>query len=1080
MIKKLVPFLYCLTPMCVFAVDDVTIPGTPGRVTQISGSLNLTDASYIFQKGSGIRIGGLLSTAGGVFVGYDAILPLVPGSIYAESGISNNYSILTGGSISIGQTLNIAAGKNLTIGGAGGNLYNFTADAIEAYGSLRLYGNVLTLEEQFVASGTGNVVIEGKSLRINGAKFQALDSKNVTVNLGTGVFNISNGSIENLSTGTMSLNTGAIVAQYVTNESNSGTLNINATSLNLTDADATANVSFVNKGNFFGVVSGATTFAHGVDLSTMNATNVFSLTTGTLSLGASVDTFFDNNLNSFTLNVTNGAINANTIRNGYTNTDAGMNLSASTAINASGIVANGGTMNLSAPNIAVGNGGISVAENGRINVLSAGTITSGGALSVYGTLSAGLNTAASGGMNIVNGFTDIDVSDFDVNVGGMWAGGSGNGFEVSAQTINVTNNVISSNGGQIVLSAETVNIGGNVGGYDVTISNPGLEEGINVTVGGSILGGTDIIGLASMTVGGNYVFDTNSRLVAFANENSGDLYTYWATATFDEENEVATIINDIASAEPLISISGQLITNVDSNALAPDGSPLLDSQIGINLRNTVTGGSAIWLMYADEGIQELATRIAGLSINFCNADGTICMDYLAASNMYNGGDEQLPIHLVSYDTDGDGVNDSLYVVFDDQFVEQPKLFKLQPIVASAPYYTRGEYQSAGALDDLIEHMLLSQGFTYDSPLWVSRILFDDTVLYHVSEELYQRMNYYWLYNKPDVIRAFSRVFQLREANQIADMLELNTHTVFKDLSDRFIDEAIWNRNRRLNKAWFVADYGYFWDDLVDNHAHGSRFGFTFGYDWQSSKTLILGWMGHVAHNRGQDNDVIDLGYGNVRATGHVDTDVRNLNIAGGAYFMKTLGIKARWYGDAMLHMNFIDVARDQTWLDNRIEGDAMSFGIVGETGLIHDWLNQYVIGNLYLRLGYNSGFDMTETTGGVDYMNLDFDGRFILTPGYSLTAQKRFYPSAWFQLRPYATVGIEYDLIASPDTMKYKFAVVTPWRDYDIGVDPLWAHIGAGVEFLSVNGVHVGIDYRYQYNANVQMHKVHLSGMYRF
>ena len=148
--------------------------------------------------------------------------------------------------------------------------------------------------------------------------------------------------------------------------------------------------------------------------------------------------------------------------------------------------------------------------------------------------------------------------------------------------------------------------------------------------------------------------------------------------------------------------------------------------------------------------------------------------------------------------------------------------------------------------------------------------------------------------------------------------------------------------------------------------------------------------------------------------------------------------------------------------------------------MIHDWLNQYVIGNLYLRFGYNSGFDMTETTGGVDYMNLDFDGRFILTPGYSLTAQKRFYPSAWFQLRPYATVGIEYDLIASPDTMKYKFAVVTPWRDYDIGVDPLWAHIGAGVEFLSVNGVHVGIDYRYQYNANVQMHKVHLSGMYRF
>ena len=141
---------------------------------------------------------------------------------------------------------------------------------------------------------------------------------------------------------------------------------------------------------------------------------------------------------------------------------------------------------------------------------------------------------------------------------------------------------------------------------------------------------------------------------------------------------------------------------------------------------------------------------------------------------------------------------------------------------------------------------------------------------------------------------------------------------------------------------------------------------------------------------------------------------------------------------------------------------------------------QYIIGNVYLRLGYNSGFDMTEKVRGTDYMNLDFDGHFILTPGYSITAQKRIYPSAWFQFRPYATVGVEYDLIELPNQMHYRFAVVSPWREYDIGVDPLWAHAGAGVEFLAVNGVHVGLDYRYQYNANVQMHKLQLSGMYRF
>ena len=1085
MIKKLVPFLYCLTPMCALAdIVDTTFPGTVGQMTPISGALNLTDASYIFQAGSGISIGGALTTAGGVYVGYDGSMPHENGNIFAQASDGTNYSILTGGNISIGLVLEIAGNKNLTIGGTGGTRYNFSATAVEAYGGLNLYGNVLSMQ-QFVASGTGTAAatISGNSLSVtgNGSVFQALDSRNVTVNLGSGTFSVANGSIENMSSGTLSITAGAITAQRIANESNSGTLIINAGSLNLTGGNANNVASFINKGDFVGVISGATTLAHGFDLSTMGATNSFSLTTGTLSLGDRIDEFFDNNLYSFTVNVTNGVLNANTIRNGYTDSAAVMNLSASTSINADGIVAYGGTMNLSSPIISIGTGGLSVAQGGILNVSNADVITSGGAVSIYGNLSAGLANAASGGMNITGGFTEIDAGNFDINIGGgVSATGGGNGLGLFANTINVTNDVIANGGAGIAFNAETVNIGGNLGG-NVGIYNPDLPNGMYVTVGGDILAGADIIGLAHMTVAGDYTFDDTSRLLVFANpQNPTDGFTYWGTATFDEDNVVTVITNDMVGAEPLISVSGQLITNVSGDIFGLNGSALLDSQIGINLQSHVGASSAIWLLHADEGIEELAARIAGLSVNFCNATGTICMDYLEAIGQYNNEDVNLPIHLVSYDTDGDGVNDSLYVVFDDSLTERGRLFKLQPIVASAPYYTRGEYQSAGALDDLIEHLLLSQGFSYESPAGVMKILFDGTVMHAAGPELYERMMYYWTYNKPDVIRAFSRVFQLREANQIANALELNTHTVFKDISNRFIDEAIWNRNRRLNKLWFIGDYGYFIDDLVDNHAHGSRIGFNFGYDWQSSKTLILGWMGHVAHTRGEDNDVIDLRYGAVRATGHVDTDVRNLNVSGGAYFMKTLGIKARWYGDAMLSLNFIDVKRDQTWVDGRIEGDAMSYGLVGETGIIHDWLNQYIIGNVYLRAGYNSGFDMTEKVGGTDYMKLDFDGHFVLTPGYSLTAQKRIYPSAWFQFRPYATVGVEYDLLASPDTMQYKFAQVRPWRDYDIGVDPLWAHAGAGVEFLAVNGVHVGIDYRYQYNANVQMHKLQLSGMYRF
>jgi hypothetical protein len=114
----------------------------------------------------------------------------------------------------------------------------------------------------------------------------------------------------------------------------------------------------------------------------------------------------------------------------------------------------------------------------------------------------------------------------------------------------------------------------------------------------------------------------------------------------------------------------------------------------------------------------------------------------------------------------------------------------------------------------------------------------------------------------------------------------------------------------------------------------------------------------------------------------MESDMTNLSIGGGLYFLDILSNKARLYGDLMFNVNMIDVERDQTWVDT-IKGDATSFGIVAELGLIHDWLNQYIIGNLYARAGYNFGFEMTERVGDTDYMNLKFDGYPILTPGYS-------------------------------------------------------------------------------------------------
>jgi hypothetical protein len=175
----------------------------------------------------------------------------------------------------------------------------------------------------------------------------------------------------------------------------------------------------------------------------------------------------------------------------------------------------------------------------------------------------------------------------------------------------------------------------------------------------------------------------------------------------------------------------------------------------------------------------------------------------------------------------------------------------------------------------------------------------------------------------------------------------------------------------------------------------------------------------------------------------------------------------------------LDITRDQNFVST-IDGSGTAFSLITEWGLMHDWLNQYIVGNLYVRAGYNLGFDVTEKSMGQNYMDLESDGYMILTPGYSLTAQKRIYPTAWFQMRPYLSVGAEYDVLGTPDVAKFKFAYANKYTDYQIDIDPLWINAGGGIEFLGANGAQVGFDYRYQYNADVRMHNIKLSGSYRF
>ena len=637
--------------------------------------------------------------------------------------------------------------------------------------------------------------------------------------------------------------------------------------------------------------------------------------------------------------------------------------------------------------------------------------------------------------------------------------------------------------GDLNINASVVNIAGDVIGDNLHFGKTSPDSWINATVGGNVSGGVDFWGINSLNIAGNYTFSNTSDLWAAIMPSSESPKNYWSSVEVTDDNKKGEIVN-ADNGEALITVGDKFVSNISGIVMGDAGTK---PQVGISLFDTVDQGTAIWLLHAENGIEIAGAfeKLRNLDVKFCNADGSICIDYADTLRPASDGtiseDGTTPIYISERDTDGDGVADSLYVVFDPNFGGPVNIFKLQPVVAETVPHTAGEYISAGALDNLIASQLQNTAFYNNSPIEIIPQIFMGTNLSQMANELYDRMEYYNMTGDGRVLASFSRLFQPRELEQIAGSIALNEHTNFRDFEDRMLDEFIWNRNRNLKKAWLDFDYGMFFQNVSDGkHADGQRFSLAGGFDWQASETTIFGISAHVNNSSSDTSDAIELGYlPNTSVLGTVDVNVDNLNIGAGAYMMKILGEKTRLYGNAFLDAHLLDVSRNQTFVDN-IDGSGSAFSLISEWGLMHDWLNQYIVGNAYARFGYNFGFNLSEKAGGQDYMDMESDGYLILTPGYSLIAQKRIYPSAWFQIRPYASVGVEYDVLGTPDFVKYKFALADTYTKYDVDIDPLWANIGGGIEFLSANGIQIGVDYRYQYNDAIQLHNIKLSGSYRF
>lgn len=915
---------------------------------------------------------------------------------------------------------------------------NFTAETLKNNSEMEIRAVDLTADELIVGNVAKTTLSATNALTLNGD----ISSAGITMLTGG---NITLQNVTN--TGTMTIKaptdtTGQIsIAGNLVSSGNTYTL------LHARQIRVTGNIA--NSGNAVTEIFGSDTAGGDIQLGQLlvsgGTLNLKSLTGGVATTSVSL---------------TGGTITVDSVTRSITATN---NVEIAGSLSATGAV-------------AANDGDMSVGATGTPFVLAStsGNITIGGNINVDN--GAGIKL-------IANNISSHDV----VNNGAITLGGRSLDVE---NTFNATNlyqkftGVL--NAGDVNIDADSYrisatdfNLGGNLNATNLIVFAVPATH-LNANIAGNLSGGVTFANLGQMHVGGDYAFTDTSKVFAnISNKSSmAGLPNYWSSVSL-ADGTLGQITNATSGDGALITVDGKFASDL-SLGLTPSGGigGGASDQIGIALRELADAGDAIWLVYAQGGITESGDKLRNLNVVICNASGSICYDYFDGMPAGNSS-----AYLTMRDTDGNGTSDSIYVVFDPRFGGPVELFKIQPIVARNAEHTDGEYVSAGALDNMIAGQMAKQGFTGRHAIELLPVLFRGTNLETMANELYGRMEHYNTYRDSAPLSRFSRLFQAREIEQVAGSVILNEHTSARSFEDHMLDEFIWNRNRNLKKAWVDAEYGMLFQKVSDGkHADGNRFNITGGFDWQHSNTLILGLAGRVSHTSTDVSDAINLGYTteNPFIAGHVDAKVANTNIGLGGYLMQTLGEKTRAYGNAFLDLHVFDITRHQTFVNGTIDGSGTAFALNTEWGLLHDWLNQYIVGNMYARAGYNFGFSVTEKVGGHDYMKMKSDGYLSFTPGYSLTAQKRIYPSVWFQVRPYATIGVEYDVLGAPDNAKYKFATAKKFTSYDIDIDPLWANIGGGVEMLSVTGFQVGLDYRYQYNQDIQLHNIRVSGSYRF
>ncbi len=594
-----------------------------------------------------LALSGTNTYDGATSVNAGTLLVNSPGSLHANSAVTVASGATLGGNGTIGGTVSIAAGGNLSPGASAGaigtlTLTNNTASALTLNGGNSGAPNVFDLQtgSNDLVAVTGNLVLNGvNTLSLNaptGAAAGAYTLLSYAATTGSGSVVFANGSTT-MGNSTLAVTPTAVTLTIAGTGVNTsawkGTISgvwdggINNWTRNGVATQAFVagdDVTFDNTATTFTVTSGGTVTPSSV---TVNNTTAYSInaTIGDSTInGGSATPVTKSGSGSLTLGGTNTYTGGTIINGGTLVTTSDVNLGTSgglTAGSAGGVTVNGtATWNFStatlvtyARTLTINEGAVLSLSSGNAGKTVSGALTGNG--SIIGTATTGYDFSNAGNTftgAVTNGyqmsFTSIGDSTNPINIGNsvaaggfVWNGGAKT-FALRPFTIQLagTINSIANNGSGAIIIQQPLTISGGAGARTLTLqgSNTGANDfqgaiadgpGSVVTVNKLGTGNWKISGNMSNTGGLNISAGTGTLTLSGTNTYSGNTNFANSATTLTIAGVQAASANTTFVMNTNVSTSDSTLRLLDDTGNTNGGTAAISTPVTI--QNNNAGGN---------------------------------------------------------------------------------------------------------------------------------------------------------------------------------------------------------------------------------------------------------------------------------------------------------------------------------------------------------------------------------------------------------------------------------------------------------------------------------------------------------